>query len=173
MCSVFTQLQAIHHLARHRGGTPATTMSHSCDEISWERRCWVIFSFTWLFFGGLFSVVFSRKVVAAAIGGKLTFENISEWYQEPSPVDCEDHLADETCLTSTMFLSFNRSERRRERRAELLRLNKEAERKLRGEKVEEEKKWKGIDVVSLLKMFKQQKAQKGRTGKMDERGRKT
>ena len=62
-------------------------------------------------------------------------------------------------MTSTMFLSFNRSERRRERRAELLRLNKEAEKKLRGEKVEEEKKWKGIEVVSLLKMFKQQKAQ--------------
>ena len=59
-----------------------------------------------------------------------------------------------------MFLSFNRSERRRERRAELLRLNKEAEKKLRGEKIEEEKKWKGIEVVSLLKMFKQQKAQK-------------
>ena len=63
-------------------------------------------------------------------------------------------------MTSTMFLSFNRNERRRERRAELLRLNKEAEKKLRGEKVEDEKKWKGIDVVSLLKMFKQQKAQK-------------
>ena len=39
-----------------------------------------------------------------------------------------------------MFLSFNRNERRRERRAELLRLNKEAEKKLRGEKVVEEKK---------------------------------
>ena len=60
-----------------------------------------------------------------------------------------------------MFLSFRRSERRRGRRAELLRLNKEVEMRMRGEEVEEEKrKWKGIEVTSVLKMFKQQKPQK-------------
>ena len=62
-----------------------------------------------------------------------------------------------------MFLSFRRSERRRGRRAELLRLNKEVEMRMRGEEVEEEKrKWKGIEVTSVLKMFKQQKPQKKR-----------
>ena len=47
-----------------------------------------------------------------------------------------------------MFLSFRRSERRRGRRAELLRLNKEVEMRMRGEEVEEEKrKWKGMNLT--------------------------